>query len=244
MGTLSRDDQAKEGITRRGFVKAAIALGGASVVGVGGYAALQTLTQEQPPTLQETFLYVNPVGAKFPVWVVEQGLVGEEARLSHFREGDGAVVRWRWHLGEDGQVEGLPALLVRVEDEKLEFPGGYPRDEFVVDGLYALFNHCPHAGCRPAWKVHPVRFLKDRTGPKEPICCACHYAQFHPWEFAEYRHPPPPESTGAAYVGVRLLGGPANRGMPLIPIEVQGDVLIGKLKDPSWYRYLDFREGL
>ena len=55
---------------------------------VGGYAALETLTQEEPPTPQETFLYLNPEGAMVPVWIVERGLVGEEARRAFEREHD------------------------------------------------------------------------------------------------------------------------------------------------------------
>ncbi len=240
---MSQGDEAKKGITRRGFVKGAIAAGAANVVAIGGYTALRTLTPGALPTPQETFLYLNPEGARVPVWVVEQGLVGEEARLSHFREGDGAIVWWRWHLGEGGRVEGLPALLMRVEDEKLEFPEGYPRDEFVVGGLYAVFNVCPHAGCRPGWELVSREEQCDDPG-YETIFCPCHYSHFHPTRISVFTHPGPPEGSGASYLGVAEVSGPSGRGMPLIPIEVQGDLLIGKLKDPSWYRYLDFRKRL
>ncbi|MEE9164128.1 MAG: twin-arginine translocation signal domain-containing protein [Thermoplasmata archaeon] len=236
---MSREDEAKKGITRRGFVKGALAAGAASLVGVGGYAALQTLTPEAPPTPQETFLYLNPEGAKEPVWVVEQGLVGEEARLSHFREGTGAIVRWRWHLDEGGHVAGgLSSLLMRVAETEMEFPPGYPIEEFVVDGLYAVFNCCTHACCRATWQLIPRTYYRPDLG-FDTIYCVCHDAQYHPTRVGVFTHPSPPMGSGAHYIGVVDLSGPVDRGLPLIPIEIHDDLIVGKLREPDWYRYLD-----
>ncbi len=236
---MSQGDEAKKGITRRGFVKGVIAAGAASVVAVGGYTALRTLTPEALPTPQETFLYLNPEGARIPVWVVEQGLVGEEARLSHFREGDGAIVLWRWHLDEGGRVAGgLSTLLMRVAETEMEFPADYPIEEFLVDGLYAVFNCCTHACCRASWQlIRRTEYRRDHGF--DTIYCACHNAQYHPTRVGVFTHPGAPMGSGARYIGVVHLSGPVNRGMPLIPIEVQEDVLVGKLREPDWYRYLD-----
>ncbi len=35
--------------------------------------------------------------------------------------------------------------------------------------------------------------------------------------------------------------GPANRGMPLIPIKLDDGKIMGQMKDPDWYRYQKFR---
>lgn len=239
-------------VSRRTLVKLGLIAGAGGLAGLGSYTAIRSLLSEVGPQERrlESFIYPNvaavpEIGGTGPWWV-EEGLVGAEARLSDFRPGTAANVVWQAIANAGGEANpsaGLPALLVRVEEgEDLTLPAGYDPSEFIIRGLYALFNLCPHAGCRPAWKLHPVTRLKDPSGPKEPICCACHYAQFHPWEFTEYRHPEPPESTGTAYPGVRLLGGPANRGMPLIPLKLDGDRLIGVLRYPEWYSYLDFRE--
>ncbi|MEE9592084.1 MAG: hypothetical protein V3W28_00695 [Thermoplasmata archaeon] len=236
---MSEDDETGKGITRRGFVKGAIVAGAASVAAVGGYGALQTLTPEEPPVPQETFLYINPEGAKVPVWVVEQGLVGEEARLSHFRVGDGAMVLWRWHVDGAGRVAGgLSALLMRVAEAKMEFPADYPIEDFVVNGMYAVFNCCTHACCRASWQLIPRSAYLGDLG-FDTIYCVCHDAQFHPTRIVEDTHPGPPRGSGASYIGVAHIAGPGDRGMPLIPLEIHDDLLVGKLRDPDWYRYLD-----
>ncbi|MFQ6013284.1 MAG: hypothetical protein ACE5LS_06540 [Thermoplasmata archaeon] len=242
---MSGDDEVEQGITRRSLLKGALAVGAASVAVPSGYAALQTLAGpgSSAPIPHETFRYVSPEGAQAPVWFAEKGLVGKEARWSHFREGEGANVQWRWHLGEGGRVEGLPALLMRVDDEKLEFPEDYPRDEFVVDGLYAVFNLCPHAGCWPGWQLVPREEQCDDPG-FDTIFCPCHYSHFHPTRVSIFTHPNPPEASGAQYLGVAEISGPSGRGMPLIPLEVQDDLIIGKLKEPSWYQYLDYGRRL
>ena len=90
---MSQDGGAKEGISRRGFVKGALALGAAGVAVAGGAASIQTLAGDSPPVAHEThetFLYLNPEGAPLPVWWVERGLVGKKARLGHFQVRQGA----------------------------------------------------------------------------------------------------------------------------------------------------------
>ncbi len=148
---MSRDGgDVKEGISRRGFVKGALAIGVAGAAVAGGAFTLRSLVDNKPPDVQETFLYVSAFGADRTPWWVERGLVGEEARFSHFKIGSGANVLWRWYLDAGRNVVGgVSALLMRVDEENVEFPPGYVREEFVVEGLYAVFNCCTHACCRP-----------------------------------------------------------------------------------------------
>ncbi len=236
---MSEEDEAKKGITRRGFVKGAIAAGAASVVAVGGYTAFQTLTGERRPIPQETFLYLNPEGAQVTPWFVERGLIGREARLSHFRVGDGANVLWRWHIDEGGNpTGGVSALLMRVDEQELEFPPGYVREEFVIEGLYAVFNCCTHACCRAGWRLIRRSMYRDNLG-FDTIYCVCHDAQYHPTRIAVYTHRGPPYGSGARYIGVAHVAGPGDTGMPLVPLEVRDDLVLGKLREPDWYTYLD-----
>lgn len=232
---MSRDNgDAREGISRRGFVKGALAMGAVGAAVAGGALTLRSLVDNVPPEAQETFLYVNPAGARVPVWWVDRGLVGKRARLRHFRRGQGANVRWRWYIEDDKVVGGLSALLMRVDEELLEFPAGYVQDDFVIEGLYAVFNVCPHAGCRPGWKLVPPENQCHYPG-FETIFCPCHYSQFHPTRMETYSHP-----EGATYLGVADIYRPTGRGMPLIPIEVGNEFIKGKLKEPAWYRYLGY----
>ncbi len=236
---MSRDDgEIKEGISRRGFVKGALAMGVVGAAVAGGALALRSLVDNVPPDAQETFLYVGAFVTPKPWWVA-RGLVGEEARFSHFKVGSGANVLWRWYLDDDRTVVGgVSALLMRVDEGKVEFPSGYAREEFVVEGLYAVFNCCTHACCRPGWQLIPRSSYKNDLG-LETLYCPCHDAQYHPTRIVLDTHPEPPYGSGAQYIGVARLAGPANRGMPLIPIEVREDVVLGKLREVDWYRYLD-----
>lgn len=237
---MSRDGgEGKEGISRRGFVKGALVIGAAGAALAGGAASLTTLAGDPRPEVQETFLYVNVEGARRTPWWVDRGLVGKRARISHFREGDGANVLWRWHVDANRDVAvGVSALLMRVDDAQLAFPSGYAKEDFVVGGLYAIFNCCTHACCRPGWQLVPRSEYGHDLG-YDTIFCVCHCAQFHPTRIGVYTHPEPPDGSGATYIGVANVAGPANRGMPLIPTEVQEDVILGRIKDPDWYRYLD-----
>ena len=233
----------RSGITRRTFFAKATAVAGAvGLSAVGGYAALKSLASSGPQ-VSEAFLYLNPQGASREAWWVAEGLVGQEARLSHFRPGRGANVLWRTALNEKGSiVSGLPALLIQVEEESLEFPAAYPREAFVIDGLYAVFNVCPHAGCRTSWKLNPVKL--DLGLGYELVCCPCHYAHFDPYVVRVFRHPSPPEASGADYVGISHVAGPVDRGMPLISIETRGGTILGTVNNPEWYMYLDHEGGI
>ncbi len=215
-------------------------LGGASVAAVGGYAALQTLAPQRERRVLNTFLYVETFGP--PVWFDD--LLGEEARITHFEPGKGANVLWRVELDEEGiPGTGLPALLIMMDEETLEFPTGYARSEFVIQGLYAVFNCCTHACCRPGWQLIPRSQYVQDLG-YDTIYCVCHDSQFDPRRLAEYTHDPPPKASGATYLGVynEPQAGPAKVGMPLIPIGLEGDRIVGRLSYPEWYRYLDFKD--
>ncbi len=236
----------EDGITRRTFLKGASIAGGAALAGVGVYGTVRSLVS--PPvtvqgTVQDTFIYVRPEGALLPIWY--DGLFGEEARLSHFDVERGANVLWKVVIDGDGQIvpfTGFPGLILRMEEDVLEFPEGFPRDDYVLNGLYAIFNCCPHACCRPGFQLIPrTSYLIDPG--YETVYCPCHDSQYNPRRLEKSAHPPPPDASGAEYVGIYKEPGlgPADRGMPLIPLELEGDKLVGVAKNESWYQYLDFK---
>lgn len=248
-------ERAGDGVSRRGFIRVALTSGFAGLVGVAGYGSLRSLIAEieclGEPSL--AFSYINPAGAELPVWYDD--MIGEDALLSHFTEpGMGAHVMWMT-IREGSQIHcGIPALLIRQGEEELRFPETFPRERFVIDGLYAVFNVCTHAGCRPTWQLLPqgryAEFDPDRQlyadeGGRELVYCVCHNSVYDPAAIEVYQHPPPPDASGALYLGIaRLEGSPASRGMPLIPLELEGERLIGRLEDPAWYMYLDYKDGV
>ncbi|MEE9237659.1 MAG: hypothetical protein V3U52_07720, partial [Thermoplasmata archaeon] len=244
---MSEEPDEKRGITRRTLLKIGAVVGAGSAAGIGGYAAFKSFIAPTQPfrEVRDTFFYVEPIDVELPVWYVDEGLVGEEARKSHFESGRGANVLWRVEVERGRAIPstGFPALLIQMDENDLEFPEGYPAEEFVIQGLFAVFDCCTHACCRPGWQLISRSSFRRDLG-HDTIYCFCHDSQYNPRRILEYQHPLPPSASGAEYIGVAREAGPANRGMPLIPIELDGDKIMGRMKNPDWYRYLDFNREI
>ncbi len=198
---------------------------------------------ESQRNVLDSFIYEEP-RTSLPVWYVEEGLIGQEALLSHFNPGRGAAVAWRMETqkGDPRPGTGVPALLLMMEESALEFPKGYVREDFVIQGLYAVFNCCTHLCCQSGWQFLPRERQRTDLG-YDTVYCPCHASQYDSRRLEQYRHPRGPRGEGAEYLGIYKVPkvGPANRGMPLIPLERDGDRIVGRLKDPDWYRYQKFR---
>ncbi|MEE9182563.1 MAG: hypothetical protein V3U33_08365 [candidate division NC10 bacterium] len=198
---------------------------------------------ESQRNVLDSFVYEEP-RAPLAVWYVEEGLIGQEALLSHFKPGRGAAVAWRMEAqdGDPRPGTGVPALLLMMEENALEFPKGYVREDFVIQGLYAVFNCCTHLCCQPGWQFLPRERQRADLG-YDTVYCPCHASQYDPRRLEQYRHPGGLRAEGAEYLGIYKVPevGPASRGMPLIPLERDGDRIVGRLKDPDWYRYQKFR---
>lgn len=133
-------------------------------------------------------------------------------------------------------------MVIRVNDAELEFPAGYMRSEFVIGGLFALFNCCTFDCCLAGWQLVPRSEFDEDLG-FDTVYCPCHGGQYDPTRVSRFRHPEPPMASGASYVGIQNVAGPPNRGLPLIPVDVIEDTIVGKPTYPDWYRYGDFVEG-
>lgn len=245
---MAPDDDEEGGIDRRTLLKLGLAAGAGAAAGTGTFAVLRALTVPSDRRLErrDTFEYLDPSqGAELPVWYVDEGLVGRQAQASDFEPGRGANVVWRKTVNARGELEfpGFPALLIRMTYEELEFPEGWPREDYVVDGLYAVFNCCTHACCAAGYKLIPrAQYLTDPGF--DTVYCRCHATHYDPKKIVVDAHPDPPEGSGATYLGVHWIPGlgPGDRAMPLIPIEVEGDVVRGRMDHPEWYQYLVWRE--
>ncbi|MFQ5907819.1 MAG: ubiquinol-cytochrome c reductase iron-sulfur subunit [Thermoplasmata archaeon] len=191
----------------------------------------------------DTFVYEDP-RASLPVWYVEEGLVGREALLSHFQPGRGAAVAWRVETQSGNPVAGtgVPALLLMMEEKALRLPRGYVREDFVIQGLYAVFNCCPHLCCQPGWRFTPREAQRANLG-YDAVYCPCHASQFDPGRLEPYQHPGRTGGEEGEYLGIYKVPnvGPADRGMPLIPIRLEKGKVVGQLKHPAWYRYQKFQ---
>lgn len=237
------DEEEQPGLTRRSFLRGAVAAGSIGFIGAAGFGTVVSLIS--PPTtcrgeVLSSFLYINPVGAQLPVWFVEEGLLGQEARITDFRPGRGANVLWKATISEDGTIAcGFSAMLINMDPAEMNFPPDFNSSEFVLNGLFAIFNCCTHACCRPGWQLLPRAQYKVDLG-YDNIYCPCHDSQYNPRIISKYQHPSPPDASGAEYFGVHKdVPGPAPRGMPIIPLELEGNKIIGRVKNQGWYQYLD-----
>ncbi len=165
---MSEEPDEKRGITRRTLLRIGAVVGAGSAAGIGGYAFVKSLSAPAEPfrIVRDTFLYGKVARAESPAWWIEQDLVGKEALLSHFEPGRGANVQWRAEVDSLGQIIdiGFPALLIQVDEDELEFPEGHPVEDFVIQGLFAVFDCCTHVCCRPGWQLIPRSSYKRDLG--------------------------------------------------------------------------------
>ena len=88
--------------------------------------------------------------------------------------------------------------------------------------------------------------ILERRGRRLTVYCPCPHAYFDPHVVRVFRLPSPPEASGATYIGIYMEPGtgPVERGMPLIPIGLTVDKVVGKLRYPDWYRYLLYKDRI
>jgi len=192
---------------------------------------------------------------------------GQPVRVSHFGEWQGATGVWRGLFVEGRWVPGtgFPCLIIRIKREAqyFEFPSeeGLPVplpegfslffDDPDLDPdnggtrIVVLFDRCVHLCCFPGW--HMVTDPKpgrdyDAYGAdpptwqqfgQDPVYCVCHASQYDPMLLIVDVNP----KNRRRYVGAQRVHGPATRALPLIPVRVQGEVLVGGMPDPAWYIY-------
>jgi len=249
------DEPEPEGITRRQLMKGVMVAGAGLVAG----SLVASGTSLFPPPLRlqgelkETFVYTatTPSPGETIWW---NHLAGREARTVDLPLWQGAAPVWRGLFDEEGGLipgSGLTALLIRVAgDRRFKVPEEF--EEHVVhldDGnvLVGLYDRCVHLCCNPGWHVKPVpEAYKDyRTNPKtllygeDPIWCQCHNSQYDPMSLEWNTHP-----NGQEYIGAKFVHGPASRGLPAIPLRLQGDgetlvgdseAVVGGTNVMGWY---------
>lgn len=113
------------------------------------------------------------------------------------------------------------------------------------DNLVMIFGRCTHLCCIPGWQLVSNSFTDDSWTPGggddggTKLFCICHSSRFDPTvlEMNTNRN----RSNGATfnYAGIRKAGGPAPVGLPIIPIQMNGDVIEGIVDYLDWYTYCD-----
>ena len=113
------------------------------------------------------------------------------------------------------------------------------------EDLVMVFGRCTHLCCIPGWQLVSNSYTEDSWTPGggddggTKLFCICHSSRFDPTvlEMNTNRN----RSNGATfnYAGISRSGGPAPVGLPIIPIQLNGDVLEGLTDYVDWYTYCD-----
>ena len=116
---------------------------------------------------------------------------------------------------------------------------------FPSENLVIIYGRCTHLCCIPGWQLVSNSFTDDSWTPGggddggTKLFCICHSSRFDPTalEMNSNRN----RSNGATfnYAGIRLAGGPAPVGLPIIPVQMNGDNIEGITDYLDWYTYCD-----
>jgi len=113
------------------------------------------------------------------------------------------------------------------------------------DNLLITFSRCPHLCCIPGWQLVANDFTADTWLPGgvdsggNKLFCICHSSRYDPTMLEKNANRNRNNGSTFHYFGIRLTGGPAPVGMPLIPFQVNGDVIEGIPDYLDWYTFCD-----
>ncbi len=113
------------------------------------------------------------------------------------------------------------------------------------ENLVIIYGRCTHLCCIPGWQLVSNSFTDDSWTPGggddggTKLFCICHSSRFDPTvlEMNSNRN----RSNGATfnYAGIKVSGGPAPVGLPIIPVQMNGDNIEGLTDYLDWYTYCD-----
>jgi Rieske Fe-S protein len=235
-------------VSRRGFVKGTM-LAGMGALTAASVATLKSLVvrsvTSQVGAVEDGFMYTS---ATKVLWF--QPFLGRIVQASDFPGvGYGATTIWRGIFDEEGRLvpgSGSPALVMRVNPDEIIVPSDLDERVVTDDGFVAVFNICVHLCCNPAPRLEntvieeppPAEDVYVRGSLTEPVVdrdigviyCPCHHSTYDPLRLVWNTHP-----GGQRYLGANWVWGPAQRALPIIPLERQGDKLVGLNTHPEWY---------
>ncbi|HYY47841.1 MAG TPA: hypothetical protein VFA17_04070 [Thermoplasmata archaeon] len=248
------DEENKEGMSRREWVKIGLAVGGAAAATATGLIAVGPLLQRPlpAPDLTEQIRYTR---FPDPQWWNDRE--GQPIRVTDFQVWQGATGVWRG-VFIDGKLvsgSGFPVLVIRVKRDDTVFTAPRPEEASLPAGyglyyddpardirIVAVYDRCAHLCCYPGWQViqnppPPRDYVSDaptyRIYGLDPIYCVCHDSQYDPMVLVTDVNP----RNGVRYVGPSRVHGPSTRAIPIIPLRVADDFLLGGMPDPGWYEY-------
>lgn len=113
------------------------------------------------------------------------------------------------------------------------------------DNLVMIFGRCTHLCCIPGWQLVSNSFTEDSWTPGggddggTKLFCICHSSRFDPTVLEMNTNRNRSNGSTFNYAGIRKAGGPAPVGLPIIPIQLNGDAIEGIVDYLDWYTYCD-----
>ena len=114
-------------------------------------------------------------------------------------------------------------------------------DLAIHNNMVIVFSRCPHLCCIPGWHL-PNDFTAYgswRTDSGETNYSALSFSRYDPTMIEKNQNRNRTNGTMFEYFGIKLTGGPAPVGMPLIPFEVNGDIIEALPTYLDWYTFCD-----
>ena len=216
-------------VTRRSAIKSMVVAGTVGVATATTAASMIMLIQPElrvKGTLDIGFIYKTSAADTKGLWYEELG--GLKPKPGDFPGSwEAAATFWRFLRDEEGDPvdgTGIAALLFKVNASEISTEWEELFDYLADNQYMAVMAKCLHACCVPNWK--------NSRPDLNTIYCVCHDSEYDPRRIVPYQHP-----TGAKYWAVHKSFGPAPRGMPIIPLELDGNEFIGQIRDIGWYVY-------
>ena len=217
-------------ITRRSFLKGALALAGTGMSGALAVPGLKTLLPPpvincNPDEAHDTLTYKREEGTWY------ESLEGKVALKEDFQLNQSAMVMWApKELEEElGSCKAV-LTLVKVPTEDTMTEWGVPDDGGNTIMMAYHTYKCPHLCCKPV-------FEKEGTGisgdPFENMfLCPCHLSRFDPLSIIENI-----DEKGRPVMVAELVEGPAPYGLPIVPLDERSGELVGKTDKLEWLKY-------
>tara|TARA_B100001250_G_scaffold377144_1_gene365987 strand:- start:5559 stop:6410 length:852 start_codon:yes stop_codon:yes gene_type:complete len=116
---------------------------------------------------------------------------------------------------------------------------------FPSDNIVIIYGRCTHLCCIPGWQLVSNQYTDDSWTPGggddggTKLFCICHSSRFDPTVLEMNTNRNRSNGSTFNYAGVKVSGGPAPVGLPIIPVQMNGDNIEGITDYLDWYTYCD-----
>ncbi len=219
-------------VTRRNFLKGALALAGSGMGGALSVPALMTLLPPpvvrcNPDEAYDSLLYKRrEPGAWY------EPMAGKVVRKEDFKLNQAAMVTWAPKELE----EALGACYIIITVAKVsatEEMAEWGVSDDSGDTMLMAYNSykCTHHCCRVEWVEEGDSPLSGEDYEHQ-LVCPCHSNRYDPESIVEDSG-----EDGRTLIGAEWLEGAGGTALPLIPLAERGGALVGRTHNLEWLNY-------